>query len=364
MKKSIPYVVVASITFVLALVVVLMNSDDSEQLATADIDTTTESSDAGSDSQAPGQSGSTLGSLDRTSTSIVANTTVEPETTNQAAATIAELTGETLPQAPVAPATPAAPIAVPAQPIDSDAPQSFEGRQLLWSDEFNYTGAPNPEFWGYEEGNVRNNEAQYYTVDRRENARVEGGNLVIEARKEDYKGSKYTSASVVSVGKYEFLYGRLEFRAKFTTGRGTWPALWTLGTDPGIRTWPLSGEIDVMENVGFAPNTIHQGFHRGEQGGRSNGRNSKVTGINVGEFNTYALEWTPDRLELYVNGKLNGSYAREAGGAAVWPFVDNPNYILMNFAIGGGWGGQQGIDDSSFPHRMEVDYVRVFEQKS
>lgn len=237
-----------------------------------------------------------------------------------------------------------------------DGPSPIPGRKLLWSDEFNYSGEPNPAYWSYEVGKVRNDEAQYYTDNRRENARVEDGNLVVEARKEDYKGSKYTSASVISLDKYEFTYGRLEFRAKFTAARGTWPALWTLG---GYK-WPIDGEIDVMENIGFNPKDVFQAVHKGTSSNKTSKGQFFDKKINTSDYNIYAIEWTKDKIDFYINGDKNFTVKGDLSDPTNWPFTKD-QFIIMNIAIGGGWGGQQGIDDSTFPHFMHVDYVRVYE---
>ncbi|MDR3246305.1 MAG: glycoside hydrolase family 16 protein, partial [Prevotellaceae bacterium] len=125
--------------------------------------------------------------------------------------------------------------------------------ELIWSDEFNYSGLPNSRKWNYEEGFVRNREAQYYTKARLENAKVENGELVITARKEAYDAASYTSASINTRGKFEFQGGRIEVRAKLPEGRGVWPAIWTLGTNINKVGWPVCGEIDIMEFVGYEP---------------------------------------------------------------------------------------------------------------
>jgi beta-glucanase (GH16 family) len=241
------------------------------------------------------------------------------------------------------------------------APAS-SGWTLVFSDEFDTPGALDPAKWGYEIGYVRNQEAQYYTS-RSENVRAEGGNLVIEARKEPYQGHGYTSASVNTRGRFEFQYGRVEVRAKLPTGNGTWPAIWMLGTSIGQIGWPACGEIDVMENVGFEPNriygTVHTAAYNHVQG---TARGANVTVANPWEaFHVYAMEWHADRIDVFVDGEKYFTFRNEGTGSAAWPF-DKPQYLLLNLAIGGSWGGQKGIDDSRFPHRYLVDYVRVYKQ--
>lgn len=236
--------------------------------------------------------------------------------------------------------------------------------KLEWSDEFNRGDAPDPRNWIFEKGHLRNNEAQYYT-DRRENVRIEDGKLVIEARKDNWNGNKITSASITTSGKREFLYGRIEARAKVPTGRGTWPAIWTLGTDIGKIGWPKCGEIDILENVGYDPKRVHANIHV-EAYNHTKGT-GKGNNIEVGEvwnsFNVYAVEWYPDRMEFFFNDTRYFVYRKEAGaGEDKWPF-DKPQYLIVNLAIGGAWGGQKGIDETLFPHRYEVDYVRFYKQK-
>jgi beta-glucanase (GH16 family) len=236
------------------------------------------------------------------------------------------------------------------------------GWTLVFSDEFEAPGALDPAKWGYEIGYVRNQEAQYYTS-RSENVRAEGGNLVIEARKEPYQGHGYTSASVNTRGRFEFQYGRVEVRAKLPTGNGTWPAIWMLGTSIGQVGWPACGEIDIMENVGFEPTRIYGAVHTtayNHVAGTAKGAN--VTVANPWEsFHVYAMEWYADRIDIFVDGQKYFTFRNEGTGSAAWPF-DKPQYLLVNLAIGGSWGGQKGIDDSRFPHRYLVDYVRVYKQ--
>lgn len=232
---------------------------------------------------------------------------------------------------------------------------------LAWSDEFESPGAPDPSKWDYEEGFLRNQELQYYTRDRRENARVEGGSLLIEARREAFATGRYTAASLVTRGRQTFTYGKVEVRAKLPRGRGLWPAIWMLGADIDAVGWPRCGEIDVMEHVGFEPGRVHGTVHteaynhvKGTQRGAQ---------LEVGDlydtFHVYAVEWRPERIDFLVDGRTYFTFAKEPGGPAVWPF-DRPHFLIMNIAIGGSWGGQQGVDDAVFPQRMTVDYVRVY----
>ena len=251
----------------------------------------------------------------------------------------------------------------PATPTPTPTPVSGPaGWSLVFADEFDAPGALDPAKWAYEIGYVRNDEKQYYTS-RSENVRAEAGNLVIEGRKEVYQGYGYTSASINTRGRFEFLYGRVEVRAKLPTGNGTWPAIWMLGTSISQVGWPTCGEIDIMENVGFEPTRIHGTVHTAAYNhvqGTAKGAN--LTIANPWEdFHVYAMEWHSDRIDVFVDGQKYFTFRNEGTGSRTWPF-DKPQYLLVNLAVGGAWGGQKGIDDSRFPHRYLVDYVRIYKQ--
>ncbi len=234
--------------------------------------------------------------------------------------------------------------------------------KLVWSDEFDYTGLPDSTKWGYEEGFIRNNEAQYYTSNRTENARVENGTLIIEARRDMLNDSAYSSASLNTFNKKEFLYGRIEMNARLPYGNGVWPAFWTLGTNIGDIDWPACGELDIMEYVGFDTLTIHANIHTKAY--------NHVMGTNKGDrikvdkpwetFHVYAIEWFRDRIDFFVDTTKYFTFQNEGTGNDVWPF-DKPQYILVNLAIGGSWGGQYGIDTTIFPQQYVIDWVRVYE---
>ena len=236
--------------------------------------------------------------------------------------------------------------------------------KLVWSDEFEYSGLPDDTKWSYDVGGHGwgNNELQYYTEARTENVRVENGVLTIEARKENFEGSGYTSTRLVSRNKGDWKYGRFEIRAKLPRGRGTWPAIWMLPTDWLYGGWPASGEIDIMEHVGYDMNRIHGTIHteafnhtKGTQVGNSIVANDVDT-----EFHVYTLDWWPDRIDIFLDGEKYFTVSDNGTGFAAWPF-DQRFHLLLNIAVGGSWGGAQGVDDSIFPQRMEVDYVRVYE---
>ena len=236
---------------------------------------------------------------------------------------------------------------------------------LVWEDQFDVPGLPDSEIWDYEEGYVRNREAQYYTRARAENARVENGNLIIEARKDNWKDNPITSASLNTYGKKSILYGRVEVRAKLPSGRGTWPAIWMLGDNhnTGVR-WPDCGEIDIMENVGFDPDVIHANIHtKAYNHVKGTNKGNKITIEKPNDdFHIYAIEWFDDHIDFFVDDSLYFSFENEQTGFETWPF-DQPHYLLINFAVGGGWGGQKGIDESIFPQKYYIDYVKVFQEK-
>lgn len=235
--------------------------------------------------------------------------------------------------------------------------------RLVWRDEFDRDGRPDPSKWGYEQGFVRNKEVQFYTDDRRENARVERGRLIIEARKDDFQGHPVSSASLTTQGHASWTYGKIEVRAKIPTGNGTWPAIWMLGDDHTSVGWPKCGEIDIMENVGFDPNKAVFTVHSTKKDGTGHG--SWGQSIDVPDypaaFHVYAIEWTPEKIDWKMDGKLVHSFTKNDPHDVAWVF-DKPQYLLLNLAIGGAWGGQHGVDDSIYPARYEIDYVRVYQK--
>jgi len=233
----------------------------------------------------------------------------------------------------------------------------------VWGDEFDGQGAPKASHWYYETGGNGwgNQEEQYYT-DRTENARVENGNLIIEARKESYQGSAYTSARLNS--EQSWTYGRFEIKAKLPSGRGTWPALWMLPDEStyGTQYWPDNGELDIMEHVGYDPGVIHGTIHTkafNHMRDTDKGGTTEVPDA-MEAFHVYAMEWTPNEVRVYVDGEKYYTFRNQPQyDWEEWPF-DQKFHLLFNIAVGGTWGGAQGIDDASFPTEMVVDYVRVY----
>jgi beta-glucanase (GH16 family) len=250
-------------------------------------------------------------------------------------------------------------VYTPQPPVDKN--WQFESTPL-WSDEFSYTGLPDAVKWGYDlgGGGWGNHELEYYT-NAAENAKVEGGNLVITAKKEAMSGMNYTSARLVSKNKGDFLYGRIEVRAKLPSGRGTWPAIWMLPTDWAYGNWPKSGELDIMEHVGYDPNRVHFTVHTEAYNhsiGTQKGTSQMVAGATA-DFHKYRVDWTPYAVRGYFDDQLVYTFVNEGKGAAYWPF-DKRFHMLLNIAIGGDWGGAQGVDDTIFPQSMLIDYIRVY----
>lgn len=243
------------------------------------------------------------------------------------------------------------------------------GKRLVWSDEFNYSGQPDTSKWGYDLGDGcpkncgwGNNELEWYTADRRENARVENGNLVIEARREKTGSRDYSSARMVTKNRGDWKYGRIEVRAKLPNGRGIWPAIWMLSTGWEYGGWPESGEIDIMENVGYEPDSVFGTVHTK--------RFNHVIGTQVSgavfsktlasEFHTYGLEWNAEKMDFMFDGQVFHTFKNIHEGPNAWPF-DRDFHLILNVAVGGNWGGKKGVDASSFPQKMLVDWVRVYQ---
>lgn len=249
--------------------------------------------------------------------------------------------------------------------------QSMEGKdwKIVWRDEFSGSGLPDSTRWSYNIGNWGwgNNEPQYYTEKRTQNARLEDGNLIIEARKNDI-GQPWTSARLTTQGKQSFLYGRIEIRAKVPEGRGTWAAGWMLGDSyEDELSWPYCGEIDILECVGYEIDdstgngrnhaTCHTPKYYFKKGNQISGQIELEMMNDV--FHTYAVEWYPDVIYGLVDGERYYTYDKNADELE-WPF-DQPQNIILNLAVGGGWGGAKGIDENWEKHQFIIDYVRVYE---
>ncbi|MBE0651772.1 MAG: glycoside hydrolase family 16 protein [Bacteroidales bacterium] len=236
--------------------------------------------------------------------------------------------------------------------------------KMVWHDEFNEKSLDTTQ-WNYViNGNGGgNNELQYYT-NSPENVYLKDGHLYIVALKKSYKGKLYTSARIDTKGKEDFKYGRFEMRAKIPVGRGTWPAFWLLGQDIGKVGWPACGEVDIMEEVGFDPLWNHGSIHTPSSYGSTVNTSKIKVPDSHSKFHIYGVTWTPNKISFFIDNpeKPYYTYNPKIKNASTWPF-NKPLFIILNLAIGGNWGGKMGIDNSTFPTTMEVDYVRVFQLK-
>jgi len=266
-------------------------------------------------------------------------------------------------------------LPVSAAPATGSAPGSKW--ELVWSDEFDHDGLPDPAKWSYEEGFIRNHEQQYYTRERKENARVENGMLIIEGRKEQFKNpryrpgssnsrsadeyAQYTAASLITYGKASWLYGRIEVRAKLPHGLGVWPAIWMLGDNHKSVGWPRCGEIDIMEFVGHDPNHVHATVHYSLDGRHKSSGSQLQTPAPYDDFHIYAVEWSKDRMDFFFDNQKYHTFELKAADENGENPFRKPQFLMINLALGGAWGGK--IDDAIMPQKYLIDYVRVFKEK-
>lgn len=254
--------------------------------------------------------------------------------------------------------------------VAENSPVTPDGeRVLVWADEFDGPGVSDSN-WFIEQGDGSqyglpgwgNNELQWYT---RDNVQVDGGMLVIESRREPRGGKAYTSARINTRDRFAFRYGRIEARIRLPGGQGIWPAFWLLPRGSVYGTWAASGEIDIVEAVNLAPappHEVHGTIHYGGEwpGNLESGTAHVVSGSATDEFHTYALEWDPRQLRWYVDDALYATQTEWSTPAGPYPApFDKSFYVLLNVAVGGNWPGAPD-DDTIFPVRMEVDYVRVY----
>ena len=246
---------------------------------------------------------------------------------------------------------------------------------LTWSDEFNGSNGspPDAKKWVREIGGSGwgNNELEYYTG-RIENSRLESGRLIVEARSERFTGidnlqRNYTSARLKTKGLFSQRYGRFEARIQLTSGQGIWPAFWMLGDDIGTVGWPACGEIDIMENLGSEPATIHGSMH----GTGYSGKNPLTATYTLppektgktphfaDRFHIFAVEWEPEQVRFYVDDHLYATQTKSSLPAGTRWVFDHSFFILLNVAVGGNWPGSPDAS-TVFPQRMLVDWVRVY----
>lgn len=240
--------------------------------------------------------------------------------------------------------------------------ETFE--TLVWSDEFDVDGSPDAEKWNYDLGDGcpnlcgwGNNEAQYYT-DRPENVIVDNGVLKINLIKEDYEGSKYTSTRMLTQGKYDFKYGKLEVKAKLPSGGGTWPAIWMLGSNISTAGWPACGEIDVMEHAGNRQGEVSSALHTPSSFGATTNTGKQTINDVSDEFHIYTVVWKRQSITFSVDGVVHYTYNPSNKNDSNWPFYLE-QFIILNVAMGGSFGGD--IDTNFTQSSMEVDYVRVYQ---
>ncbi|MEM1256925.1 MAG: glycoside hydrolase family 16 protein [Bacteroidota bacterium] len=244
---------------------------------------------------------------------------------------------------------------------------------LVWEDNFDVDGAPDPNRWGYDLGDGTeqglpgwgNEELQYYT-DRPENATIQNGVLLITAREESFEGAEYTSARLLTKDLFEQQYGRFEARIRLPFGQGIWPAFWMLGADNDENPWPAAGEIDIMEYRGQEPTVLIGSVHGpGYFGGDAISKEFTLENdrFDTG-FHIFGIEWAPEFINFYVDDVLYNQITpedieEETNGQGEWVF-DKPFFILMNVAVGGTFVGSPNTE-TQFPQTMLVDYVRVYE---
>ena len=246
-------------------------------------------------------------------------------------------------------------------------PRAADSWQLVWSDEFNGVdgSVPDPGKWVMETGNWGwgNNELENYTS-RAVTAQQKSGNLVITALKENYGGSAYTSARIKTQGFFEHTYGRVEARIKLPFGQGIWPAFWMLGADIASNPWPACGELDIMENIGKEPSTVHGTIHGpGYSGASAIGASYTLpSGKFADSFHVYAVEWESNLIRFYVDNTLYATRTpADLPAGKTWVFQHN-YFIILNLAVGGYWPGYPDAS-TTFPQTMLVDYVRVYDKK-
>lgn len=242
-------------------------------------------------------------------------------------------------------------------------PNTYAGKTLVWSDEFSGNSL-NTNDWNYETGNGSggwgNNELEYYTNSTK-NAFVSNGNLIIEARKESIGGFNYSSARLTTANKKFYTYGRIDIRAKLPKTKGIWPALWMLGSNIGTAGWPACGEIDIMELLGHEPAKSYATLHYNNSSGvhGSQGNSYTLSGSTFyDQFHVFSMEWIQDQVKVYIDNNLILTVTK-AGVGSNYPF-NNPFFFIFNVAVGGNWPGSPDVT-TTFPQRMIVDYVRVFQ---
>ncbi len=251
------------------------------------------------------------------------------------------------------------PITTPStNPIPTPTPITYD--ELVFSDEFNVDGSPDDSKWGYDIGTGSNGwgngESQYYTS-RTENVIVEDGLLKIIVKKENYEDSEYTSTRMLTEGKFDFTYGRVEVKAKLPIGEGTWPAIWLLGSNLRTVSWPACGEIDIMEHWGHNHGHVQSAMHTPSSSGDTKNHGSQYLEDVSSEFHVYQVYWTPEEIVFSVDGKQHYRYAPTNKNKETWPYDAN-QFLIVNVAMGGAWFS---IDPNFVESSMEIDYIRIYQ---
>ena len=245
-------------------------------------------------------------------------------------------------------------------------PETYTGYDKVWNDEFNGTSL-DLSSWSFDVGGSGwgNNELQYYTNNRPENLYFDNGKLIIQAKKEAFSGKEYTSSRIITKGKRDFTFGRIDIRAKLPVAKGLWPALWMLGKKIDQTNWPSCGEIDIMELVGTNPNKVHGTLHWASASNASvrvqyGTSYTLPTGTFADKFHVFTTIWSADNVEIFMDDISYYKFSRSNVGAAPYPF-NEPFFLLFNVAVGGDWPGSPDAT-TTFPQQMVVDYVRVFKK--
>jgi len=267
-----------------------------------------------------------------------------------------------------------------ANTADAKQPETSPEWKLIWADEFDRDGKPDPKKWRPESsGFLRNKEEQWYT-DSLENAYVKDGFLHLVAKKTDrpnpwYKpGSdnwklnreriRITSAGLITSKLFEFKYGRVELRAKMPAGRGVWPAFWTIGTDTRKGDWPARGEVDILEYMGRDPgkSTIQSAVHWKNAAGKYQQKAKQLKNVDFSkDFHLYTWEWDADKMVFAIDGKPYNTFSIAPCSDGDFNAFRAPHFLLINLAIGGTLGGK--VDPAIFPATYLVDYIRVYQKK-
>lgn len=245
-----------------------------------------------------------------------------------------------------------------------ETPTTYTGYEKVWQDEFDGTTLDLTS-WGFDVGGGGwgNNELQYYTNNRPDNVYLSNGKLIIQAKKEAFSGREYTSTRLLTKGKREFTFGRIDIRAKLPVAQGLWPALWMLGKKIDQTSWPACGEIDIMELVGKEPNNVYGTMHWAAANGSRVLDTKKYTlpsGTYADKFHVFSLVWEADKIEIFMDDISYSKFDKSKVGGAAYPF-NEPFFLIFNLAVGGDWPGSPNAS-TVFPQQMLVDYVRVFKK--